>query len=125
MPMKVTIDNQDGNGPIDYSRAICADHDGENAVVITRRLNEPTLARLQLDCESHGLPTPATAAWVVITADNGTFLFTGYQPSAAEPVFAGYNSTGPQYRILVNAVSEDWLLNREALPQTAPLLGTC
>jgi hypothetical protein len=123
MPMKVTIDNQDGNGPIDYSQAICADHAMENAVVITRSLNEPTLARLQLDCVSHGLPIPATNGWVVITADNGTFLFTGYLPSATEPVFAGYSSTGPQYRFAVNALSEDWLLNREALPQTAPLLG--
>ncbi len=121
--MKVTIDNQDGKGPIDYSQAICADHAAENAVVITRRLNEPTLARLQLDCASHGLPIPATNGWVVITADNGTFLFTGYLPSAAEPAFAGYSSIGSQYRFVVNAVSEDWLLNREALPQTAPLLG--
>lgn len=121
--MKITIDNLDGKGPIDYTQAICADQATEKAVVITRSLNQPTLARIQLDCGSHGLPTPATNAWVVVTADNGTFLFTGYLPSAAEPVFAGYSSVGPQYRTVVNAVSEDWLLNREALPQTAPLLG--
>ncbi|MGO8719316.1 MAG: hypothetical protein ACLQMO_08880 [Acidobacteriaceae bacterium] len=121
--MKVTIDNQDGKGPIDYSRAVCADQTTEKAVVITRALNQPTLAQLSLDCASHGLVTPTTNAFVVITSDNGTFLFTGYLPSAAEPVFAGYSSTGPQYRIIVNALSEDWLLNREAVPQTAPLLG--
>ncbi len=121
--MKVTIDNQDGKGPIDYSGALCADQDTEKAVVITRGLNQPTLARLQMDCASHGLSTPVPNAWVVITADNGTFLFTGYLPSAAEPVFAGYNSSGPRYRMVLNALSEDWLLNREALPQTAPLLG--
>ncbi len=121
--MKVTIDNQDGKGPVDYSRAICADQDKEKAVAITRSLNEPTLARLQLDCASHDLPMPATNGLVVITADNGIFLFTGYLPSAAEPVFAGYSSRGPQYRVAVNVLSDDWLLNREALPQTAPLLG--
>ncbi len=121
--MKLTIDNQDGKGPIDYSCAMCADQATEKAVVITRALNKPTLARIHLDCASHGLPTPAANGFVVISADNGTFLFTGYLPSAAEPVFAGYNSTGPQYRIIVNALSEDWLLNREAIPQTAPLLG--
>ncbi len=121
--MKVTIDNLDGKGAIDYSPAICADQATESAVVITRSLNEPTLARLQLDCISHGLAIPAVNGLVVITADNGTYLFSGYLPSAAEPVFAGYNSTGAQYRHVVNALSEDWLLNREALPQTAPLLG--
>ncbi len=120
--MKVTIDNQDGKGPIDYSQAVCADDTAE-AVVITRSLNKPTLARMQLDCASYALPTPTINSWVVITADNGTYLFTGYLPSAAEPVFVGYNSTGPRYRVIVNAVSEDWLLNRQALPQTAPLLG--
>lgn len=121
--MKVTVDNQDGKGPIDYSRAVCADQATEKAFVITRGLNQPTLAQLLLDCASHGLAIPVTNASVVITSDNGTFLFTGYLPSAAEPVFAGYSSTGPQYRAVVNALSEDWLLNREALPQTAPLLG--
>ncbi len=121
--MKVTIDNQDGKGPIDYSRAVCADQATEKAVVITRGLNQPTLARLQFDCASHGLPTPATNGFVAITADNGTFLFTGYLPSASEPSFAGYNSAGPQHRVVVNALSEDWLLNRDAVPQTTPLLG--
>ena len=120
--MKVTIDNQDGKGPIDYSSALCADQI-ENAVVITRSLNKPTLARLHLDCASSGLEVPAINALVAITAENGTFLFTGYLPSAAEPVFVGYGSAGPHYRVLVNAVSEDWLLNRDAVPQTTPLLG--
>ncbi|MHB8388982.1 MAG: hypothetical protein ACYDBH_05305, partial [Acidobacteriaceae bacterium] len=82
--MKVTIDNQDGKGPVDYSRALCADEATEKAAVINRGLNQPTMARLQLDCASHGLPTPAINAFVVITSDNGTFLFTGYVPSAAE-----------------------------------------
>lgn len=121
--MKVTIDNQDGKGPIDYSLALCADQATESAVVIQRTLNQPTLARLQLDCTSHGLAVPVANAWVVITADNGNFLFTGYLPTSPEPVFAGYSSVGAQYRFIANAFSEDWLLNREAVPQTAPMLG--
>jgi hypothetical protein len=121
--MKVTIDNLDGRGPIDYTRALCADSGTDSSATITRRLNEPTLAQLRLDCTSTNLAIPAVNAWVVITAENGAYLFTGYLPNAAEPVFAGYSSTGPVYRYLVNAVSEDWLLNREAVPQTAPLLG--
>jgi hypothetical protein len=121
--MKVTIDNQDGKGPIDYSSALFADQPADSSVVITRALNQPTLARLQLDCTSSGLEVPARNAFVVITANNGTFLFTGYLPSAAEAVFAGYDSTGPRYTVVVNALSEDWLLNRDAVPQTAPLLG--
>jgi hypothetical protein len=121
--MKVTIDNQDGKGPVDYSPALCADQANEKAVVIKRALNQPSLAFLHLDCVSCGLEVPATNAFVVITADDGTFLFTGYLPSAVEPVFAGYGSTGPHYRFLANALSEDWLLNRDAVPQTAPLLG--
>jgi hypothetical protein len=121
--MKITIDNQDGNGPIDYSQSICANQGNECAVVITRTLNEPTRARLQLDCASHLLPVPAVNAIVSISSDNGTFLFTGYLPSAAEPEFAGYSSTAAQYLTAVNALSDDWLLDRDALPQAAPLLG--
>jgi hypothetical protein len=121
--MKVTIDNQDGRGPIDYSPALCEDHAGEKAVVITRALNQPSMACLHLDCASSGLGTPVTNAFVVITADNGTFLFTGYLPSAAEPVFAGYSSTGPHYKVVAHALSDDWLLNRDAVTQTSPLLG--
>ncbi|MEO6922725.1 MAG: hypothetical protein ABI142_02770, partial [Bryocella sp.] len=121
--MKVTIDNLDGKGPIDYSQAMCADEAGESAIVMTRSLNEPSLARLELDCVNHRLAVPVMEALITISADNGTYLFTGYLPAAAEPEFAGYSSTGAQYRYVVNAVSEDWLLNRQALPQTAPLLG--
>lgn len=123
MPVKLTIDNLDGKGPLDYSQAICADDAGKKTLTVTRSLNEPTLARFELDCANRGLATPAVNAWVVITSDNGAFLFTGYVPSAPEPLFRGYGSTGPEYRVVVNALSEDWLLNREALPQTAPLLG--
>lgn len=121
--MKITIDNQDGKGPIDYSQAICADQRSEGAVVIERGMNKPTRARVQLDCSNHGLAVPVPNAWVVITADNGTVLFTGYTPSAAEPQFSGFSSAGPEYRTAVNAVSEDWMLNRAAVPQTSPLLG--
>ena len=121
--MKVTIDNQDGKGAIDYSSALCANQASEKAVVITRGLNQPTLARIQLDCASSGLIAPPKNAFVVITADNGTFLFDGFLPSDAESVFAGYGSTGPHYTVVANAASEDWLLNREAVPQTTPLLG--
>ena len=121
--MKVTIDNQNGQGPVDYSAAICADTAAENAVLIQRRMNQPTLARLLLDCTSTGLPTPVHNAAVVIEAANGTILFTGYVPTMAEPVFAGYDSTGARYRMQVHVVSDDWLLDRAALPQTAPLLG--
>ena len=94
--MKVTIDNQDGKGPIDYSSALCADQASEKAVVITRALNQPTIARLQFDCAS-SWPSGARQKRLCrdIRRDNGTFLFTGYLPSAAEPVFRGYDSDGP------------------------------
>ena len=121
--MKVTIDNQNGQGPVDYTAALCADKAAEGAVQITRRMNQPTLARLLLDCTSHGLLVPAHNAAVVITAANGTILFTGYVPTQAEPVFAGFDSTGPRYRLQVHVISDDWLLDRMALPQTAPMLG--
>lgn len=121
--MKVMIDLQDGNGPVDYSQALCAIDENTGPVVITRALNEPSIARLHLDCASHDLTTPAIHSRVTITADNGTCLFTGYLPSAPEPTFAGYTSSGPHYRWTANVLSEDWLLNRTAVPQAAPLLG--
>jgi hypothetical protein len=121
--MKVTINNQDGKGAVDYSAAVCADKATGNAVVIERRMNQPTLARLLLDCASHGLPAPAHNAAVVVAADNGSLLFTGYVPTQAEPVYEGQNTHGACYRMQVQVVSDDWLLDRAALPQTAPLLG--
>jgi hypothetical protein len=113
--VRVTIDNLDGAGALDYSAALSAD----GPIKIERTLNAPSLCTAMLDVNapisSTPLPVPARRARIVVTADNGTILFTGYLATEPERVYAGVATTGPAYRILINAVSDEWLLDKQTL----------
>ena len=65
--MKLTIDNLDGQGAVDYSGAV----DGSEPLVIERILNAPSMAKGLLCLEGSGLATPARRGRVVIAADAG------------------------------------------------------
>jgi hypothetical protein len=110
--VKVTIDNLDGAGAVDYSAALCT-----NAPLkIERVLNAPSLCGGMLDVSDAGLMVPARRARVVVTAANGTLLFTGYVATEPEPVYAGIGLKGPVYRYAFSAVSDEWLLDKQAIP---------
>ena len=106
--MRVTIDNLDGLGPIDYSDRVTA----EGPVTIDRRLNAPSTCRWTL-CD--GLPRPARLGRVVVTSAMGAVLFTGYLPKEVEAVYAGEGSSGPVYRLALEATSDEWLLDKQGL----------
>ena len=106
--MRVTIDNLDGLGPIDYSDQLMA----EGAMTIDRRLNAPSICRWML-CD--GLTRPARLGRVVVTSADGTVLFTGYVTREAEAVYAGEGSSGPVYRLELEATSDEWLLDKRGL----------
>jgi hypothetical protein len=110
--VKVTIDNLDGSGAEDYSAALCAD----GPLKIERLLNAPSLCVGMLDVSDAGLTVPARRARVVVTAANGTPLFTGYVATEPEPVYAGTGLKGPVYRYAFSAVSDEWLLDKQAIP---------
>jgi hypothetical protein len=113
--VNVTIDNLDGAGAVDYTTALC----GDGPVNISRTLNAPSICSGMLDVTDAGLKVPVRRGRVVVTAANGTILFTGYIATDPAAVYAGTGLKGPVYRYAVSAVSDEWLLDK----QTVPLSG--
>lgn len=110
--MKVTIDNLDGAGAVDYSAALCAD----GPLKIARSLNVPSVCSGLLDVSDAAQAVPARRARIVVTAANETVLFTGYIATEPEAVYAGTGVKGPVYRYAFSAVSDEWLLDKQAVP---------
>ena len=120
--MKFTIDNLNGGGAVDYTAAISA----EAPFTIERVLNTPSRCTGTLDVGAPAnpgslpaLPVPARRARVVVSADSGTILFTGYLATEPVPVYVGAGLAGPVYRVAFAAISDEWLLDK----QTATLTG--
>ncbi len=110
--MKLTIDNLNGAGAVDYSAALTPD----GPVKITRTLNQPSLASGLLDVTDAALPVPVRRARILIASDAGTVLFTGYLATDPEAIYAGVGLAGPVYRYAFSAVSDEWLLDKQAVP---------
>jgi hypothetical protein len=108
----MTIDNLDGAGAVDYSAALCTD----GPLKIERALNAPSICSGMLDVSDASLAVPARRGRVVVTAASGTVLFTGYVATEPEAVYAGTGLKGPVYRYAVSAVSDEWLLDKQAVP---------
>ncbi len=117
--MKVTIDNLDGAAAVDYSAALCA----EGPVKIARALNVPSVCSGMLDVSDAGLAVPVRRGRVVATAANGTVLFTGYIATDPEALYAGTGVKGAVYRYAFSAVSDEWLLDKQAVPLSGAGLG--
>jgi hypothetical protein len=108
----MTIDNLNGGGAVDYSAALCAD----GPLKIARSLNAPSVCNGLLDVGDAALGVPVRRGRVVVTAANGTVLFTGYIATEPEAVYAGTGLKGPVYRYAFSAVSDEWLLDKQAVP---------
>jgi hypothetical protein len=108
--VRITIDNLDGLGPLDYTAAIAA----QGPITVQRALNVPSRCTMDLLLGVGGLALPIRHARVVVTAEDAatTLLFTGYV--ATEPVrsYVGDALSGPAYRARVSAVSDEWLLDK-------------
>lgn len=116
--MKLTIDNNDGKGAVDYSASIVAGRPFR----IVRRLNEPVTCAVAL-LPSQGLATPARNGRMIVTDDNGIVLFTGYLATEPALELAGQGTMGAVYQVVVSAISDEILLSRQSLPQTGPVFG--
>jgi len=110
--VKVTIDNLDGNGAVDYSECVVS----TGKFIIKRQLNEPSLCSFTVAPLVSSLPMPARNGRLVVTDDNGTVLFTGYLPMEPAPELVGQYSEGAAYQGLVSAVSDEILLDQQPLP---------
>ena len=105
--MRITIDNLDGLGAIDYTEAVAA----EGPITVQRALNVPSRCTAEIVLGAEGLAVPARRGKVTVTAADMTMLFTGYLATEPVRIYAGNASMGPVYRARITAVSDEWLLD--------------
>jgi hypothetical protein len=109
--MKLTIDNLDGLGALDYTCAVPADAKGGSSLTVQRALNAPSRCTAEIVLGVGGLAVPARRARVTVTGEDGTVLFTGYIATEPVRVYAGETTSGMVYLARINAVSDEWLLD--------------
>jgi hypothetical protein len=105
----LTIDNLDGKGVVDYSGCLCPD----GPLKIERTLNAPSSCHAMLELGGGSLMVPVRRGRVVVTSTGGTVLFTGYVATEPELVYAGAATEGSVYRVALNAISDEWLLDKQ------------
>ena len=106
--MRITIDNGDGRGAVDYSGAVA----DEGPVSVQRMLNAPSRCTAEIVCGLGGLAVPVRLGRVVVTSSAGAVLFTGYLATEPVMVCAGEGTAGAVYTARLSAVSDEWLLDR-------------
>ncbi len=107
--MKITIDNEDGRGPIDYSGAVSA----ERLISIKRKINAPSVCSVAILAGLHGLQLPARRGRVVVSNDAGVVLFTGYLTTEPVLQYVGQGEAGPVYQAQLTALSDEWVLDKQ------------
>jgi hypothetical protein len=112
--LKLTIDNLDGNGALDYSAAVVAGR----PFLVERKLNEPSVCGFTLLTSPMGLAIPARNGRVVLSDDSGVILFTGYVATEPAMELAGDGTEGNVYEAAISAISDEVLLDRLSVPQT-------
>ncbi len=117
--MKLTIDNLQGHGAVDYTAAL----DGTVAPQVERKINQPSGLRCSILIGSSGLVAPVMGARVILTKANGSLLFTGYLTEAPQFEHLGFGESGPVYRYDLIAESDEVLLDQKALPNRAPFVA--
>jgi hypothetical protein len=106
--VRITIDNLDGLGAVDYTPTVAA----EGPITVQRMLNAPSRCTAEIVVGLHGLALPARRGRVVVTAEDGAVLFTGYLATEPVRVYAGEASEGAVYDARISAVSDEWLLDK-------------
>ena len=108
--MKITIQGQDYTTALDAARPL----------TIERKLNAPSVCQLWLSLPANGsLAAPSRNQYLMVIGDDGTIYFTGYIAVSPLPEYAGLAMEGPRYRIAVQAVSDEMLLDQLLMPTTA------
>jgi hypothetical protein len=101
--MKITIHGQDYTTALDAARPL----------TIERKLNEPSVCQLWLSLPVSGSPgAPLRNQALDVTGDDGTAYFTGYIAVNPLPEYAGLALEGPRYRIAIQALSDELLLDQ-------------
>jgi hypothetical protein len=112
--MKITIQGQDYTAALDAARPL----------TIERKLNEPSICQLWLSLPANcSLATPSRNQSLAVTGDDGTAYFTGYIAVSPLPEFAGLAIEGPRYRIAIQGVSDELLLDQLPMPPSTGATG--
>ncbi len=112
--MKITIQGQD------YTSALDAAH----SLTIERKLNAPSICQLWLSLPANGsLAAPSRFQYLAVTGDDGTLYFTGYIAVSPLPEYAGLGLEGPRYRTVLQAVSDELILDQLLMPPSAGTTG--
>jgi hypothetical protein len=112
--MKITINKQDYTAALDAVRPL----------TIERKLNEPSLCQLWLSLPANGsLTTPLRNQSLAVTGDDGSCYYTGYIAVSPMPEYAGLAIEGPRYRIAIQALSDELLLDQLLMPPSAGATG--
>ncbi len=117
--MRITIDNEDGRGAVDYSAVVAA----EGPITVQRQLNAPSRCTAEIVLGAHGLAAPARRGRVVVTADAGAVLFTGYLATEPVSIFAGMGTKGAVYRARISAISDEWVLDKQGSGASSKVNG--
>jgi hypothetical protein len=109
--VRLTIDNLDGLGAVDYSGSI----DRSSSVRLERALNVPSTFAWTLCLENSGLKPPVRQGRVVVVSEAAgePVLFTGYLAVEPVAVYTGTACEGSVYRLACRAVSDEWLLDKQ------------
>jgi hypothetical protein len=111
--MKITIGGQD------YTSALDAAH----PLTIERKLNQPSVCQFWITLPAGGSSTIARNRSIRIVGDDGTCYFTGYIAATPMPEYAGLALEGPHYRLAIQAVSDECLLDQAGMVPSRELAG--
>jgi len=112
--MKITINGQDYTATLDAVQPL----------TIERKLNEPSICQLWLSLPTNSsLTTPLRNQSLAIIGDDGTYYFTGYIAVSPLPEYAGMAIEGPRYRIAIQALSDELLLDQLLMPSSTGITG--
>jgi hypothetical protein len=112
--MKITINGQDYTAALDNARPL----------TIERKLNEPSYCKLWLSLPNNdSLALPLRNQSLAVTGDDGTWYFTGYIAVTPLPEYAGLAVEGPLYRIAIQALSDELLLDQNLMPPSTSCVG--
>jgi hypothetical protein len=112
--MKIKIHGQDYTAALDAARPL----------TIERKLNEPSICELWLSLPTNGsLAMPTRNQPLAVTGDDGTVYFTGYIAVSPLPEYAGMGIEGPCYRIAIQALSDELLLDQLLMSSSTGVTG--
>ncbi len=117
--MKLTIDNLDGRGEVDYTGML----DASVMPRVQRTINQPSTFQCSLLGGSMGFVLPVQGARLALTNGDGTFIFTGYLSDTPQYEYLGWGQQGSVYRYKLAAESDEVLLDQKALPNRAPFVA--